>query len=528
MGATRGATLQIPEELNIAELVCGRHARSTPEAPAVIEDLGSSGSAVTTFADLDRRTDQVVTALRHAGIGPTDRVALLLPQGADMLASLLGTLKLGAIAVPIALVHGSDGIAARLDDSGARVLLTDMEGAARAGARESRPSLEQVIVTQEVEREHLSGPRPTNARTRADDAAVIFYTSGSSGAAKGVVLAHRLILAQLPGFRLVFDLAPRADDVFWTPSEWSWLGGLQVVLAALYFGRPVVACAARFSPENTYRLLSAHGVTCAFLVPSALRRMRTEPPPAPPTTLRAIMTGGEAHSPEVLGWARETFGCSVNDDYGLTEANDLAVGCGALFVTPDGSAGRPVPGRRVAVIDDDGKPLPPRAIGEIAVDARDPVRMLRYWNKPNDGVDLTGGWFRTGDVGRVDEEGFLYVLGRRDQLILVSGYRVGPEEVETHLLRHESVAEAGVTAVVTGDGETQGVGACIVLRTGFRPTPELAAELRAFVKRGLASYACPCRLEFVERLPTLATGKMNRSEIRKLLDGPTQVVGGRR
>lgn len=521
--------VKTPEWLNIAELACARHARANPEALAIVEDNGTSDRADHSFAELEGESARIGATLKEAGVGQCDLVAVHLPQSEIMLATLLAALRLGAVAVPIAVAHGPDALALRLDDCGARVLVTDAGGEAKVQKSGKRPSLERVLVTSRGDlAPATTGSEPPIVRTRADDPALLFYTSGSSGNPKGVLLAHRLLLALLPGFRLVFDLAPKPGDLFWTPSEWSWLGGLQVVLCALYFGQPVLASIGRFSNKEAYRLLSAHEVTCAFLAPAALRRMRAEPPPPGSTfKLRAIMTGGEVHSPDVIAWAREAFSCSVNDDYGLTEANDLAVGCGALFPTPDGASGRPVPGRRVVVLDDAGACLPPGEVGEIAVDGSDPVRMLGYWNPDAEPPESTkGGWFRTGDLGYFDEDGFLYVVGRRDSLILVSGYRVGPDEVEIHLLRHPSVVEAGVVAIASADGASQSVGACVVLRPGTEASDRLRSELQRFVKEGLAPYAVPRRLEFVDHLPTSPTEKTTRRELRRLLGEPPLPLPG--
>lgn len=515
-----------PPPANIAELVCERNARVTPEATAVIEDRGEKEARTVSFSELESRTEEAAVALTRLDVGPREPVAIYLPQGADFLAWTFAALRLGAIAMPLARVLGPDGLERSLRHSRTRVIVTDSEGSDRLPETTDSTALARVLVDDGVL--PLSSD-PPHVTVQRDDPAFLFYTSGTSGAPKGVVLAHRMLRAQVPGFERVFELAPQPGDVYWTPSEWSWLGGLQVILVALYFGHPVVASTTRFSPESAYQLLSRHKVSCAFLAPAALRRMRSEPPESGMSfSLRAIMTGGETYSPEILEWARRAFACPVNDDYGLTEANDLAVSCAALFATPDGAAGRPVPGRRIAVISEDGRELPPLAAGEIAVSADDPVCMLGYWNglacePASHGV---GEWYRTGDLGHFDLEGFLYVHGRLDDLILVSGYRVGPGEVEAELLTHAAVADAGVVGIDRPDGAGTTVGACIVLRPGVSAAPQLVGELQQLVKERLAAYAYPRRIVFVDELPTSTTGKIRREVLRRLLEAAEENRAG--
>lgn len=510
--ALRALPDDLGDDANIATLVCSRHARRHPSDAAVIDHDRSTACS---FAELDRRSDAAATRLRLLGVGPRDPVALHLPPGATLLVHALAALKLGAVAMPIATVYGPDGLFTRLRHSAARVLVTDTAGVAKIRSLGPGSVVEHLLDVDQVPEIDATPPSSTYP-ARPDDPALLLYSSGTSGTPKGVVLAHRLLPALLPGFRLVFDLAPQPGDIYWTPSEWSWLGGLQVVLGALFHGRPVVASSERFSPALTYRILARHGVTGAFLAPAALRRLRAEPPEHPgDLRLRAIMTGGEAYAPEVLDWARETFGCSVNDDYGLTEADDLAVSCGALFETPPGSAGRPLPGRPVAVIDDTGSVLAPGEVGEIAAGG-DPIRMLGYWPQPEAGP-ADQGWFRTGDLGYLDADGFLFVLGRRDDLILVNGYRVSPEEVENQLLRHDRVVDAGVVAVPRRDHDGFAVGACVVLRAGDPGGPQLVAELQGLVRGRLAPHATPRHIAIVDELPRSTTGKTRRRDLLALL-----------
>ncbi|MFQ5984832.1 MAG: acyl-CoA synthetase [Alphaproteobacteria bacterium] len=517
---------QVPERFNIAEATCDRHAEARPDAPAVLLDRGDGNRRTTTFAELKAMAERMAAGFARLGVQRGDRVAVTLGQVVETLAVHLAVYKLGAIAVPIAPLYGTEGLAYRLEDSGTRLLVTDALGLVKVRpARMRLPALKQVVVAAgdgtagTVRLEDLLADRkaaPT-ADTLAQDPALLFYTSGTSGPAKGVLHAHRVLIGNLPSFQLVFNLAPQAGDVFWTPSVWSWAGSLlEVVLAALFFGYPVVAAPGRFSPERSYQILADNRVTCPFLAPTALRLMRASPPARDVRlAVRAIMTGGERASPEVLDWARRTFRAPVNDVYGQTEANDAASGCEALFPTPPGAIGRIVPGRRVIVLDGEGRQLPPGELGEIAVGREDPIVMLGYWNGPDKTAEtMTGGWVRTGDAGFLDRQGFLHFQGRLDDLIVTGGYRVGPEEVEAELVAHPAVVEAGAVGVpdeVLGEA----VWAFVVLKPGHTPGEALVEELQAFVKARLAGYAYPRRIAFAESLPKTDSGKIRRAELRR-------------
>ena len=522
----------MPERFNIAEAVCERHASASPDATAVIEDDPEGGHRRVSFAELEAQASATARGLAARGIRSGDRVAITLEQGVDALAVHLACFKLGAVSVPIASLYGTEGLSYRLGDCGARMLVTDAAGVAKltakgAGARPA--TLESIAVADDTaagcgafplaELTSVGGDPIQNATSQADDPAMLFYTSGTTGPAKGALHAHRVLIGHLPGFQMVFDLAPHPGDVFWTPSVWSWMASLvEVVLPALYFGHPIVASRERFSIDSAYRILSEHSVTCPFLVPAALRRMRAAPPdPAEKFALRVVMTGGEVTPPEVLQWTHEALGPTVNDIYGQTEANHIATGCSALFTTPAGAIGRLVAGRRARIVDADGAEVPAGVSGEIVVWRDDPIVMLRYWNQPDDTTDKLGdGWIRTGDAGTIDEHGFLFFQGRLDDMIMASGYRLGPEEVESALLAHDAVMEAGVVGLPDPErGEI--VAACVRLRPGFEPSDDLSAELQSFVKTRLAAHARPRRLEFVESLPATSSGKTSRAEIRRQL-----------
>jgi acetyl-CoA synthetase len=345
---------------------------------------------------------------------------------------------------------------------------------------------------------------------------VIIYTSGTTGQPKGALHAHRVLLGHLPGVELPHRFFPQAGDLFWTPADWAWIGGLfDVLLPSLFHGIPVLARRfPKFDPDAAFALMARHGVRNVFMPATALRLLRAAKAP-PGLALRSLASGGETLGEGLLEWGRATFGLTINEFYGQTEANLVVSACADLFASPPGSMGRAVPGHRVAVIGADGEPLPPGELGDIAVASPDPVMMLRYWNNPEaTAAKFRGQWLVTGDQGRADEAGNLFFVGRDDDVITSAGYRIGPGEVEECLTRHPAVALAAVIGV-PDPVRTERVKAFLVLRPGHQPGEALAAEIQGFVRTRLAAHEYPREVAFVDALPTTATGKVMRKALRE-------------
>ena len=493
-------------QVNLADRLCDRHAATTPGAPVVIEHRTSSSSAAHTFDDLRTRSAAIAGGLCALGAGRGDRIAVVLDQGFESLAVHVAIQRLGAIAVPISPIFTGRALEHRLTDSATSIVFADEQSAPRVCAIDRPDTLRHRRRPAPVAPVAPGAPGASGARSPGtmrtdeliglgepyddsvavdrDDPAFIFYTSGTTSAAKGVTLAARLLDALTVGFRTVFDGEIRPTDVFWTPSDWAWLGALgEVVLAAVDQGRPVVACPDRFSPRGAYRLMAEHQVSCAFLAPVVLRRIYDDPPdPADTFALRAIMTGGERFPDEVRSFIEDRFGASLNDDYGLTEGTHLAIGCAARFDTPPGAIGRPLPGRPVAVLGPDARELPAGEIGEIAVASEDPIVMLGYWNGGAlDREPVRGRWFRTGDLGHIDDDGCLWFERRIDDLIKIGGVRVSSEEVELAMAAHKSVRDAGVIVVPDEHGNAR-LAAFVALGDDTIGDAALAEELRGLVR----------------------------------------------
>ena len=290
---------------------------------------------------------------------------------------------------------------------------------------------------------------------------------------------------------------------------------MDVLLPSLFHGVPVLAKRfTKFDPEEAFALLARHAIRNAFLPPTALKMMRQVAQPGRHAfRLRSVASGGERLGDEMLDWGRGTFGATINEFYGQTEANLTVANCAGLMPLKQGSMGRALPGHTLEVVDDDGRPLPPGAPGTIAVQAPDPVFFLRYWNKPEATADkFRGGWLLTGDTGHRDEDGYFWFHGRNDDLIMSGGYRIGPTEIEDCLMHHPAVAMAVVVGVPDRvRGEL--VKAVVVPREGVQPDDALGREIQDFVKSRLSGHEYPRLVEFRDSLPMTITGKVRRKAL---------------
>src|SRR3546814_720287 len=441
---------QVPEHYNIGVDACDRWADT--DRLALIHLDADGREARYSFRDLQRLSNRCANVLEAQGIEQGDRVAILLAQGVETAIAHLATYKLGAIAVPLFTLFGAEALEYRLANSGARIVITDQGGLAKlAEIRDRLPALENIVSIdggealdwQQLLERASDGFLPVD--TLANDPALIIYTSGTTGPPKGALHAHRVLLGHLPGVEMPQSFFPQPGDLFWTPADWAWIGGLlDVLLPAWHHGVPVVARRLpKFDPEQAFKLLADLGVRNAFLPPTALKIMRSVERPAK-TRLRSIGSGGETLGAEMLEWSRETFGVTVNEFYGQTECNLVVSNCAEIMPVKPGSMGRPVPGHRVAVVDDEGNELPAGAAGTIAVRRPDPVMFLEYWRNPEaTAAKFRGDWLMTGDQGSLDDEGYLRFVGRDDDVITSGGYRIGPGEIEDCLLKHPAVAKIG-------------------------------------------------------------------------------------
>ncbi|HVA86916.1 MAG TPA: acyl-CoA synthetase [Candidatus Saccharimonadales bacterium] len=522
-----GFAWRIPARFNIGVATIGRHADRRPGATALIVEEESGAVRRYTFWELRRLATKLANVFTAHGLRPGDRVAILLPQGAETALAHLAAYRAGLVAVPLFVLFGPEALEYRLADSGAAAIVTDAANWPKVTEiRERLPDLRLAIVaggegvdgTLDFDRALSAASRRHRVRdTAADDPAIIIYTSGTTGPPKGVLHAHRFLLGHLPGVLLPQEFPPQPGDVFWTPADWAWIGGLyDVLFPAWFFGLPVVAHRARkFDPERAFDLMARHGIRNVFLPPTALKLMRQSGArPGAGVQLRSVGSGGETLGGELLEWGRGAFGVTINEFYGQTECNLIVSNSAGMMPVRAGSMGRPVPGHDVAVIDSDGQCVAAGVVGEIAVRRPDPVMFLGYWNRPEATRDkFVGDWLQTGDRGRADEDGYLWFQARADDVITSGGYRIGPGEIEGCLLGHPAVAMAAVVGV-PDPIRTERVKAFVVLAAGRKPSAALTAELQDFVRTRLAAYEYPREVEYLDALPLTATGKVIRRELR--------------
>lgn len=532
---------QVPEALNLGVEILDRPAARTPDASAIID--GFTGE-IFSFGRLCEEASRLTGALMALGAAPGDRVAVIGPQGPRTLVAQAAILRAGLVSVPLSERYGRDALAHRMNDSGARFAFTSRPGqAALAAIGDQLPGLEWLVAMDESAPPYPgaacfktlgyqvlleSHGRPAPAwENRADDPALMIYTSGTTGPAKGAVHGHRVLAGHMPGFLFAHGVADaRAlpmDARFYTPADWAWAGGLlNLLFPALSLGFPVIAypTSRGFDPAGVAAMMADHHVTHAFLPPTALRLMRAQLADGAlrQGRLCSVMSAGEALGRETYEWARQALGFAISEAYGQTECN-LVIGSSSAFgVSRPGATGKPVPGHEVFVVREDGSLTEPGEAGEIAIASPDPVMFLGYWKaqEASRRKYLTGGplgeLLMTGDMAMRDMDGYIWFMGRDDDVITSSGHRIGPGEIEDCLCSHPAVSMAAAIGV-SDRLRTQIVRAYVVLRSGFEPGESLADELRAHVRANLAAHEYPRELRFIDALPMTTTGKI----IRRLL-----------
>ena len=523
----RNFTWNIPTLYNIADDVCDRWAGDADRLALVYEDRAKQVHRYT-FAQVRRFANQWANTLQSLGLGRGDRVTVLLAQDPEAALTHVACWKGGMVSCPTSVLFGADALVYRLNDSGARVLITDSANYPKAlEARASAPRLEHIFVTDgapEGARNFWDAIKDAaedfeNVRTEAEETAWISYTSGTTGMPKGSVQPHRMMLGHIPSLEFAYDFFPQPRDTLWSPADWAWMAGLMdVIFPGWFHGCTVVATAMKgFEPEEAYRILDQHAVTLSLLTPTMLKLMRGVPNPLARYNLklRAVVSGGEAVGKELIEWGRRELNISINEGFGQTEANVILANNGNVMPIKPGSLGRPTPGTVCAIIDDDGRELPPGQAGHIACRRPHPVMLKEYLNKPEATRDkFIGDWLITGDTGHMDEDGYFWFHGRADDVITSSGYRIGPSEIEDALLKHPAVRMAAVIGV-PDPVRTEIIKAFIIAAPGVTPDDALVETLKDSVRSRLARHEVPRLIEFVDSLPMTTTGKIMRRELRE-------------
>jgi acetyl-CoA synthetase len=519
---------EVPQSYNIAVDTVDKH---EPDRLAMLWEDYQGNERRVTFGDMQLMSNRIANLLAGLGVQRGDRVAVLLPSLPETAATFIAVYKLGAILLSLSQLYGDDGISHRLNDSAANVIVTDGNNRPRLeGMRDRIDSLERVLVLNagdslvgdDVDLDAAMGdasPSFTPVETAADYPAQLYYSSGTTGQAKGILHAHRYVLAHNE-FEFSHDV--RDDEIFHSTGEWAWIAGIVPgLLGPWRFGVPVAVFqrgGGAYDPEQTLHVLEKYNVGNMFTTPTALRAMTglKDPGAQYKIDLRICCSAGEPLNPEVINWFEAQFGIKVFDYYGLTESYPICGNFPTVEIRP-GSMGRPLPGWEMSLLaTDTGEPVPPGDVGEICLKARsNPHYPLGYWNRPEDSEAVFGGeWFHTKDVGRIDEDGYVWYEGRADDVIISAGYRIGPFEVESAIVELPEVNEA---AAVASPDEQRGniVKAFVKLAPGYEPSDELAERIKKHVRESYATYGYPREVQFVDDLPKTLTGKIRRIELRE-------------
>ncbi len=526
---------QVPDRFNIAAYTTERWHGSDRLALVAADEGGADRRY--TFADLDRAANQLATALAADGIERGDRVAVTGRQHPFVAIAHLAVWKCGAVTVPVSPLLGTAGLTYRLQDSGATAavfgssLLDTLNDIGPPSlplesvyAVDGESLLDCSRAVQPLLDEETAAFETVD--TAADEPASVFYTSGSTGDPKGVVLPHRTLLGILPAYlTLKCDLELSRADRFWTASEWSWIALYSTVFTSWFHGMAVLAYdRGAFDANAIWQFLDRYDVTSLSAAPAALRRLRDAPAARSVDSIRVVFSGGSLLRKPTVEWARQAFDpVSVHVSYGLTEAALVSGNCEALGKPyRPATVGVPQPGHQIRLVDPDTDhhdAVPHGDVGEIAVRAAsDPVCMDRYWQTPEATNEaLQDGWLLTSDLGRRTADGYIEYVGRADDVIISSGYRIGPAEIERTLGTHDAVEAAGVVGIPDDDrGEIPK--AVVVLADAYEANERLEETLQDHVKQELALYKYPREIEFVADLPRTSTGKVQREKLR---DEPT-------
>jgi acetyl-CoA synthetase len=519
---------RVPSRYNIGVDVCDRWAEKEPDRLAILYARPDGRDVPITYGWLRDTSKRLANALRAHGISRGDRVSILLPQSPEVAAIHIAIYKLGAVALPLAVLFGVDALSYRLENSGAKALITNAWGVERIAEIRNELSALKLVLSLDGPSDGALGFADELSRassdfapvdTSPDDPAMMVYTSGTTGQPKGALHGHRVLIGHFPGVETHHDFLPQPGDRLWTPADWAWAGGLlNVLLPGLHYGVPVVARRfEKFDPEEAFALMARAQIRNAFIPPTALRMLRAAPNPKGryAINMRSIGSGGESLGAETYEWGKSAFGLVINEFYGQTECNIVLAACNAIGVSKAGAIGKPVAGHTVGIIDNDGNELKPGETGQIAVKRPDPVMFLEYWGKPEATRDkFIGDWMTTGDQGVMDDEGYVSFVGRDDDVITSAGFRIGPGEIEDCLIRHPAVALAA--AVGKPDAlRTEIVKAFIVLKKGFAASDTLASDIQGFVKTRLSAHEYPREVAFIDDMPMTTTGKVIRRLLRE-------------
>lgn len=511
-------------KVNMAYEAIDRHAEDPKKKDKVALHYSSPDREESlTFTDLKKSSNQFANVLKKHDIEKGDRVFLFLPRSPEFYATFFGILKTGAIAGPLFEAFMEQAVRDRLQDSEAKMLITTPDLLGRI-PQEDLPDLEKIILVgenNETADKYIDYQKEMNDASSdfniewvdLEDGMLIHYTSGSTGKPKGVYHVHNAMIQHYQTAEWVLDLC--ADDIYWCTADPGWVTGTSYgIFAPWLYGVTNVVRGGRFSPDNWYGTIDKYDVTVWYTAPTALRKLTSAGEEAVKkhdlSSLRHVMSVGEPLNPEVITWGLKAFELRIHDTWWMTETGaQLIVNLPSQEIRP-GSMGKPIPGIEASIVDNEGNELPPNQMGNLAIKKGWPAMMRKIWKRPEKFESyFINGWYLSGDSAYKDEDGYFWFQGRLDDVINTSGERVGPFEVESKLIEHPAVAEAGVIGKPDPErGEI--IKAFVTLNDGYEDSPELVEEIRQFIKTGLSAHAAPRELEVKETIPKTRSGKIMR------------------
>jgi acetyl-CoA synthetase len=512
-------------KINAAYNAIDRHVKGPRKNKvALILDNGEGKVVKMTFQQLYEETNKFANMLKKLGIKKQDRVFFFLQRSPELYAGFLGAIKYGAVASPMFPAFGPDALRDRLLDSGAVALITDSDLKSRVyEVKDQLPELKHmIIVGKNVGPNEVSWEKEMASASNAFEAVpmdpeemmYMLYTSGTTGKPKGVVHVHKDIVQAHLSTNWVLDV--HEEDVYWCTADLGWVTGVVYgVLGPWSNGTTQVGFSGRGVSDKWYKVIQDHKVTVWYTAPTAVRMLMAMGDDLPKkfdlSSLRANYSVGEPLNPEGVKWALEVFDSKpFHDTWWQTETGSILITNFPEMPIKPGSMGKPLPGLEAVIVDENGKVLAQGEEGNLALKPGWPAMMRQIWKNPAKYNEyFKNGWYYTGDNAQIDKDGYFWYVGRADDVIKTAGERVGPFEVESALIEHPAVAEAGV---IGKPDQLRGniIKAFIVLTPGYKESDELKTEIQKFVKTKLAGHAYPREIEVVDKLPKTRSGKIMR------------------
>ncbi|WP_339193232.1 acetate--CoA ligase [Aeribacillus sp. FSL W8-0870] len=515
-------------KINAAYEAIDRHADGAKKNKVALYYRDANRDEKYTFEEMKELSNKAANVLKqYTDLQKGDRVFVFMPRSPELYFVILGAIKLGAIVGPLFEAFMESAVKDRLEDSEAKVIVTTKELLPRVPIDEL-PALKHVVVVGEDVKEegkiidffaHFENASKDLEIEWVDrrDGLLLLYTSGSTGKPKGVLHVHNAMIQHYQTAKWVLDL--KEEDIYWCTADPGWVTGtVYGIFGPWLLGVTNVIVGGRFSPDYWYETIEKYGVTVWYSAPTAFRMLMSAGDELVKkynlSSLRHILSVGEPLNPEVIRWGMKVFNKRIHDTWWMTETGGhLICNYPCMDIRP-GSMGKPIPGVKAAIIDDHGNELPPNRMGNLAIKKGWPSMMQAIWNNPEKYESyFIGDWYVSGDSAYMDEDGYFWFQGRVDDVIMTSGERVGPFEVESKLVEHPAVAEAGVIGKPDPvRGEI--IKAFVALRSGYEASEDLKEDIRQFVKKGLAAHAAPREIEFCEKLPKTRSGKIMRRVLK--------------